>query len=67
MTSNPEDFAELEQRTLATEQLLSTRIALLSARDPRLLQELRAVFASPDFAADEAGRGGDGDVVTHRW
>ena len=56
MTSDPIDVAELEQRTLATERLLSTLIAILSARDPRLLEELQAVFRSPDFAADEAGR-----------
>jgi hypothetical protein len=47
---------ELEQRMLATERLLGTLIAILSARDPRLLDELQAVFASPDFADDEAGR-----------
>jgi len=56
MTSKPIDVADLEQRTLATERLLSTLIAILSARAPHLLQELQAVFASPDFAADEAGR-----------
>jgi len=50
------DLAELDQRTLATERLLSTLIAILSAREPRLLVELQAVFASPDFAKDEAGR-----------
>jgi hypothetical protein len=50
------DPAELEQRMLATERLLSTLIAILSAREPRLLHELQAVFASPDFAGDEAGR-----------
>jgi hypothetical protein len=55
MTST-RDFPELEQRMLATERLLSTLIALLSARDPRLLQELQAVFEDPDFASDEAGR-----------
>jgi hypothetical protein len=54
--SDPQDITEFEQRTLATERLLSTLIAILSARDPHLLQELQAVFASPDFAADEAGR-----------
>jgi len=31
-------------------------IALLSARDPRLLEGLQAVFANPDFASDDAGR-----------
>ena len=51
--SNPTD---IEQRTLATERLLSTLIALLSARDPHLLRELQAVFADPDFASDTAGR-----------
>ena len=56
MTSKLIDVGELEQRTLATERLLSTLIAILSAREPRLIQELQAVFASPDFAADEAGR-----------
>jgi hypothetical protein len=56
MTSDPVDVAELEQRTLATERLLSTLVAILSARDPRLLEELQAVFKSPDFAKDEAGR-----------
>jgi hypothetical protein len=56
MTSDPRDVAELEQRTLATERLLSTLVAILSARDPRLLEELQAVFRSPDFAGDEAGR-----------
>jgi hypothetical protein len=55
MTSTP-DSADLEQRMLATERLLSTLIALLSARDPRLLHELQAVFENPDFASDEAGR-----------
>ncbi|HEY0649959.1 hypothetical protein [Phenylobacterium sp.] len=50
------DLAELEERTRATERLLSTLIAILSAREPRLLQELQAVFESPDFAKDEAGR-----------
>jgi hypothetical protein len=56
MSSQPIDIGELEQRTLATERLLSTLIAILSAREPRLLNELQAVFAKPDFAADEAGR-----------
>jgi hypothetical protein len=55
MTATP-DLAELEQRTLATERLLSTLIALLSARDPHLLEELQAVFVEPDFGADDAGR-----------
>lgn len=55
MTSTP-DLWELEQRTLAAERLLSTLIALLSARDPRLLEELQSIFADPDFAADPAGR-----------
>ena len=50
------DFADLEQRMLATERLLGTLIALLSARDPRLLEGLQAVFANPDFASDDAGR-----------
>lgn len=58
----PIDVGELEQRTVATERLLSTLIAILSARDPRLLQELQAVFSSPDFGADEAGR-----VATATW
>jgi hypothetical protein len=56
MTSDPIDVAELQQRTLATERLLGTLVAILSARDPRLLEELQAVFRSPDFAGDEAGR-----------
>jgi hypothetical protein len=56
MPSKPTDVAELEQRMLATERLLRTLVAILSARDPRLLQELQAVFKSPDFAGDEAGR-----------
>jgi hypothetical protein len=56
MTSDPINVAELEQRTLATERLLSTLVAILSARDPHLLEELQAVFRSPDFAGDEAGQ-----------
>jgi hypothetical protein len=56
MTSDSIDVAELQQRTLATERLLGTLVAILSARDPRLLEELQAVFRSPDFAADEAGQ-----------
>ncbi len=56
MTHHEIDMSELEQRAVATERLLSTLIAILSAREPRLLNELEAVFASPDFAADEAGR-----------
>lgn len=56
MTEHHIDLSELEQRTLANERLLSTLIAILSARDPRLIHELQAVFASPDFAGDEAGR-----------
>jgi hypothetical protein len=56
MTSDPIDVAELEQRILAAERLLSTLVAILSARDPRLIDELQAVFKSPDFAGDEAGR-----------
>jgi hypothetical protein len=55
MAASP-DLLDVEQRTLATERLLSTLIALLSARDPQLLKELQAVFADPDFAADPAGR-----------
>jgi hypothetical protein len=55
MTSTA-DLADLEQRTIATERLLGTLIALLSARDPRLLEGLQAVFANPDFASDDAGR-----------
>ena len=55
MTHTP-DLAELEERTLATERLLGTLIALLSAREPRLLENLQAIFSNPDFAADEAGR-----------
>lgn len=50
------DLAELEQRTRATERLLSTLIAILSAREPRLLQELQAVFEEAEFAQDDAGR-----------
>jgi len=60
MTSQSIDIADLEQRSLATERLLSTLIAILSAREPQLLKELQAVFASPDFAADEAGRAASG-------
>lgn len=56
MAQNSVDLAELEQRSLATERLLSTLIAILSARDPRLLAELQAVFSSSDFASDDAGR-----------
>ena len=56
MNRDDVDVAELEQRVLASERLLSTLIAILSAREPRLLAELQAVFASPDFAADTAGR-----------
>jgi hypothetical protein len=55
MTSTP-DLPDIEQRTLATERLLGTLIALLSARDPRLIADLEAVFANPDFASDDAGR-----------
>lgn len=50
------DLDELEQRMLAAERLLSTLVAILSARDPRLLDELQAVFKSPDFAGDRAGK-----------
>ncbi len=50
------ELAELEGRTLATERLLGTLIALLSARDPRLLENLQAIFSDPDFASDEAGK-----------
>lgn len=50
------DLLDVEQRALATERLLGTLIALLSARDPKLLSELQAVFADPDFATDRAGR-----------
>jgi hypothetical protein len=50
------DLAELEQRMQATERLLGTLVALLSARDPRLLEELRAIFEAGDFAEDDAGR-----------
>lgn len=50
------DLAEIEERTLATERLLGTLIALLSAREPRLLENLQAIFSNPDFASDEAGR-----------
>lgn len=53
--SPPADVSELEQRTLATERLLRTLIALLSARDPQLLHDLQAVFTDPGFASDEAG------------
>ena len=56
------DIADLEQRTLATERLLRALIALLCARDPRLLEGLEAVFAAPDFAADDAGR-----AATETW
>lgn len=56
MAAIPPEPSDIEQRILATERLLSTLIALLSARDPRLLQELQAVFADPDFASDSAGR-----------
>ncbi|MFN3522407.1 MAG: hypothetical protein ACK4YQ_09175 [Phenylobacterium sp.] len=54
MTSLP-DIKDLEQRALATERLLNTLIALLSARDPNLLSDLQAVFDEPGFASDEAG------------
>jgi hypothetical protein len=56
MASVDVDLHELEQRTCAAERLLSTLIALLSARDPRLLQELQSVFEGQDFATDDAGR-----------
>ncbi|MFC3069337.1 hypothetical protein [Phenylobacterium soli] len=56
MNRDDVDVVELEQRVLASERLLSTLIAILSAREPRLLAELQAVFASPDFAGDAAGR-----------
>lgn len=56
MTSNPIDLAELEQRMLATERLLSTLVAILTARNPRLIDELQSVFESPGFAGDEAGQ-----------
>ncbi len=55
MTNTPE-LAEIEKRTLATERLLGALIALLSARDLRLLEGLQAIFANPDFASDDAGR-----------
>lgn len=54
--TDPIDVTDLEQRMLAAERLLSTLVAILSARDPRLLDELQAVFRSPDFAGDEAGK-----------
>ena len=50
------DLTDLEERVLAAERLLSTLVALLSARDPKLLAELQAVFTDPDFARDRAGR-----------
>lgn len=50
------DHDELEQRVLASEQLLSTLIAILSARDPRLLGELEGIFRTSNFAGDSAGR-----------
>lgn len=56
MTSDPIDAADLQQRMLAVERLLSTLVAILSAREPRLIDELQAVFKSPNFAGDEAGR-----------
>jgi hypothetical protein len=56
MASFDVDLQEIEQRTRATERLLSTLIALLSAREPRLLQELQSVFEGSDFATDGAGR-----------
>ena len=49
------EVLDLRKSTLATERLLNVLIALLSARDPDLLRDLQAVFATPDFAADEAG------------
>jgi hypothetical protein len=57
MTTKPElmDPAELGQRLIATERLLGTLVAILSARDPKILDQLQAVFANPDFSADEAG------------
>ena len=54
--ASTEAYDELQQRIAASERLLGTLIAILSARDPRLLDELQSVFASPDFADDEAGR-----------
>ena len=56
MKSDSIDVAELEQRMLASERLLSTLIAILSAREPGLIDELQAVFKSPDFAGDAAGQ-----------
>ena len=50
------DVADLEQRLRATERLLGTLIAILSAREPRLLGELQAIFEGSDFAEDDAGR-----------
>lgn len=55
MASAP-DATDLEQRIVAAERLLSTLIALLAARDPRILRELQAVFSDAGFAADPAGK-----------
>lgn len=56
MDSRSQDIPDLEQRLLAEERLLSTLVAVLSARDPTILDELEEVFAKPEFASDEAGR-----------
>jgi hypothetical protein len=37
-------------------------VAVLSVRDPGLLDDLEAVFANPEFASDKAGR-----VATETW
>lgn len=47
---------ELEARLEVVERLQRTLIALLSARNPSLLDELLAVFEASDFADDRAGR-----------
>lgn len=56
MDSRLQGIPDLEQRLLAEERLLSTLVAILSARDPTILDELEDVFTQPEFAADEAGR-----------
>jgi hypothetical protein len=57
-----QSIPDLEQRLVAAERLLSTLIAVLSARDPGLLDDLEAVFAKPEFASDKAGR-----AATETW
>ncbi|MBC6983561.1 hypothetical protein [Caulobacter sp. 17J80-11] len=56
MASKSQGIPDLEQRLLAEERLLSTLVAVLSARDPSILDELEEVFSNPEFASDPAGR-----------